>query len=185
MRPVAQPLGALTERYRSSTRRVDFNGDGREDLLVRSCIYEYPYCDQTAWRQLLGQPGGTLALSYDLDMAFGAELPQPGDFNGDHLTDLVFHCLSVLQWCVAISSGEGGYSMNYGPSGNGYLWYLYLVGDYDGDGFDDLYAMRNSPANWEVIRGSGTGLTGSAVTTGLSTAGGGWTVTDYNGDLQQ
>ena len=159
--PMSQPLGSLSERYATTVHQPDFNGDGREDLLVRVCEDPMPSCIFVGWVQVFGKAGGLLEAAFTAVDATGTERPMPGDFNGDQLTDFAYRCQSAGQWCAAISRGEGGYTLSYGPSTSGYLSYLYLVGDYDGDGFDDLYAARSS-GTWDVIRGSGAGLTTSA-----------------------
>jgi RHS repeat-associated protein len=181
-RPASQLFGSIAEKNRSRVRRADFNGDGLEDLLIRGCEWdgEGGFCLWIGWYQLFSQGSTLVSIAFAASDATSINRPLFGNFNADKLTDFVYSCQYSVQWCAALSNGESGYSLSYGPSSSGYT--LHMVGDYDGDGFDDLYAAKVSTLTWDIIRGSGDGLEYSTTATGLSTAGAAWSVTDHDGD---
>ncbi|HSC07662.1 MAG TPA: FG-GAP-like repeat-containing protein, partial [Steroidobacteraceae bacterium] len=61
-----------------------------------------------------------------------------------------------------------------------------MTGDYDGDGYDDLYVTASSsPWTWHVLRSTGIGITGAgtAINTGITYGNTSvWQVGDFTGD---
>jgi RHS repeat-associated protein len=172
----------------SSVRRPDFNGDGRTDLLVFGCEWEVDelggHCVQSSigWYQLMSEGstfvnrGRLLNAPATLDIRYG-------DFNSDGLTDAAYPVSNCSCWYIGYGHGDGLLWFAVGPSYSGYSTSQTMIGDYDGDGYDDFYASRLSPAQWEVFRGKGTiGISTTPIATGISTAGAAWMQTDANGD---
>lgn len=121
----------------------DFNGDGRDDLLMATgAAYYVSFDGQTAW-QLRGY--GTEQLDELL----------LGDFDGDHRTDLIRNNPSGAG--IQIRFGGEGDWINKRPDVR--LPDL-LAGDFDGDGRDDLIwttgtdwrFSKNGSAAWTVLR---------------------------------
>jgi hypothetical protein len=79
-----------------------------------------------------------------------------GDFNGDGFTDLVGRVQQTGQWFVALSDGKGHFTTALwdGWSPN-IAWADVVVGDFTGDGKDDLAGRDPTTGNWFVDRSSG------------------------------
>ena len=170
----------------SATRQPDFNGDGRDDLVINGCSqfeYDGPYvwCIDNGWYQL-NSNGTTYSTVGNLAYSSDSVPDRYGDFNGDGLTDVVYPAYAPGQWYLGYGQGSGAVSTAAGPSFAGHATYQTMVGDYDGDGYDDLYVTTNSPWQWSVFRGTGTGLSTTPIATGMSGSGLGWMLTDFNGD---
>jgi hypothetical protein len=177
-----QNVGFIKDSGASRVRRPDLNGDGRTDLLVYACEWEHFPIDMCGWSGwfLFLSDGATYEISAALENATYALDVRFGDFNADGLTDLVYPAQSLDVWYLGYGQGGGGVALSSGPSSIGYATYQTLTGDYDGDGYDDLLATRNN--EWDVIRGTGTGLSTTALPTGISGSGIAWMQTDLNGD---
>lgn len=166
----------------SAVRRPDFNGDGRFDLLIYACFWDDELGGCLAsyrWYQLMSNgtaftwEGAIPGAAYNIDVRFG-------DFNADGLTDIVYP--QATTWGVGLGQGSGGFAISSGPSDVGHATYQTLVGDYDGDGYDDLYVTKNSPFQWEIYRSTGTALATTPIATSINGAGLGWMLVDQNGD---
>lgn len=167
----------------SSIRRPDFNGDGRTDLLVYGCVWEPEppgFCVFDRWFQLMSN-GSTYVNEGPLASAALAIDANYADFNGDGLTDIVYPATTGV-WNIGFGQGSGPLSIVAGPNSASYATYQTLTGDYDGDGYDDLYATRNSPWQWEVFLSTGSALTSTASSVGIAGTGLGWMLTDQTGD---
>ena len=169
----------------SSIRRPDFNGDGRTDLLIFGCIWETEppgWCITDRWFQVLSQ-GTTFTNEGPLPSAAFNIQVRYGDFNGDGLTDAIYPATTGV-WNLGFGQGSGGFAIVAGPSSAAHATYQTLTGDYDGDGFDDFYVTKNSPFQWEIFSGTGTGLATTPITPSpaISGSGLGWMLIDQNGD---
>ena len=118
----------------------DFNGDGRDDVLLRH--------DNGTVTNWLGQASGGFfsnhaIAAYVLDTAW--HLAGIGDFNGDGRDDVVLRHDNgaVTDW---LGQANGGFFSNHAaasyslPSG----WHVAGTGDIDGDGRDDLLLRHNN-----------------------------------------
>ena len=171
-----QPTGA------SAIRRPDFNGDDRFDLLIYACFWDDELGGCLAsyrWYQMMSSgtnfswEGAIPNASYNIDVRFG-------DFNADGLTDIVYPQAGT--WGVGLGQGSGGFAMVTGPSTTGHATYQTLVGDYDDDGYDELYVTKNSPFQWDVFRSTGTALSTTPISTGISGTGLGWALVNQDDD---
>ena len=126
--------------------RSDFNGDGRDDLLLRH--------DSGPFTNWLGQEDGGFVGN---DANAWTALPTSwsiagtGDFNGDGRDDLLLRHDSgpFTNW---LGQADGGFA---GNDANAWTalptsWHIEGVGDFNGDGNDDLLLRHDSGAftNW-------------------------------------
>jgi hypothetical protein len=125
----------------------DYDGDGTVDLAV--------------WKPA-GSPGDTsrgwrikpssIRTTVQLQLGAPGDIPVPGDFNGDHLTDPAVWRPGNGTWFIIDEFGNTT-SHQFGLSGD-----IPAPGDYDGDGKTDLAIWRPSNGYWH-IRYSSDGLT--------------------------
>ena len=126
----------------------DFNGDGMDDVasFVRSSV-NGP--GQGTVRVSLNQGGGKFATAkvWQDWFCLGNEIPKVGDFNGDGLDDIVSFVPGTGKVWVALNVGG-----SFGASAEWYLPAGFLeaatdlpdVGDFDGDGRDDIVRFSRS-----------------------------------------
>jgi RHS repeat-associated protein len=162
---------------------ADFNGDGREDLWVRTfdgfedqetgtCIYN------RRWRALVATDTGYQS-SWDMISLFGSmpcTVPAPDaalypvilDLNGDGLADIAYtdtsSGLDVVRSRLAV--GDGTFSAEDTQLGAAASTLDAVPMDYDGDGLTDL--IVDVSGTWKVALSDGSNLTWPAVTMGMA-----------------
>jgi Ca2+-binding RTX toxin-like protein len=124
----------------------DFNGDGRDDFLLRN---------DAGWAtNWLGNgSGGFTNNGANASLFFGPEwkVVGTGDFNGDGFSDILLRNNEgwVTNW---LGTANGGF-VNNGANASFSIppdWQIDSIGDYNGDGADDIL-LRNSSGwltNW-------------------------------------
>lgn len=130
-------------RYQSG----DFNGDGRTDLVH--------FVSSTHVNIWLSNGDGTFGVVIGSIPWAGYNLSannynyKLGDFNGDGLTDMIHFCSPTYAY-VWLSKGDGTFEVKSRfPSTDGYgvgepnQTYNYQLGDFNGDGKDDLIHFAN------------------------------------------
>ncbi|MET7276931.1 DUF2961 domain-containing protein [Kribbella sp. NPDC005582] len=160
----------------------DFNGDGRDDIVTftRGATAD-------VWVSLSNGVDGFLpATKWHDHFAVGDEVPMVGDFNGDGKDDIV--TFNRGGHAVYVSLSDGGRFVQ-----DGWLWHgtfglpgeLLDVGDFDGDGRDDIVTFtRGTAASVYVALSDGKSFLGSGwkwhghFAVGTETP----DVGDYNGD---
>ena len=161
----------------------DFNGDGRDDIVT---FTRGPAADVFVALSTGSSFAGTGVKWHDY-FAAGSETPLVGDFNGDGRDDIAtFTKGPAADVYVALSTGTSF-------AGTGVKWHDYfaagaetpLVGDFNGDGRDDVATFtRGAAADVYVALSTGTSFAGTGVKWHDYFAAGSETpaVGDFNGD---
>ncbi len=161
-----QPLTALWGNNSipaSAVRHMDFNGDGREDVIVMYREAAPLMVPRVA--QLVSQ-GGVFALG---DIQTNWELGAlPVAWNDDACTDLVAGSTVRVAGC----HNTHAQTLTFGVAAN-------LAMDWDGDGRTDV--LGNSGGTFQLFRSTGDGVAAPA-STGIAAGAGSWQVFDPNGD---
>ena len=159
----------------------DFNGDGMQDLAVVNSA-------SNNVTVLLGNGGAgfTQAAGSPFTMGNNPRYVVVGDFNGDGIEDLAATDLAFgNNVTVALGNGSGGFTVTAGsPYAVGALPFSMVVGDFNGDGIQDLVTANNASNNLTVLLGNGSGgftpATGSPFAVGSAPIA--LAVGDFNGD---
>ncbi len=159
----------------------DFNGDGKDDIFRYIPGLSEP--DMFLSTGSAFQAAGRWTTALYGDAANGWYV---GDFNGDGKDDIFRYLAGSAGADVFLSTGtsfqrSGVWTTDgYGSARDG--WY---VGDFNGDGKDDIFRyMPGSGVGAEVYLSTGTSFQRSGVwtTLGYGNAANGWYVGDFNGD---
>jgi hypothetical protein len=163
----------------TSILQGDVNGDGLVDVIGRTHLGQW-------WATLNqgdGTGGGNLFLGYwKADMGFSDVVC--GDFNGDGRDDVAGRTPSG-QWWVGLSKPDslGFTNLRFARWNSALAWGNVLVGDYNGDGRDDIAGLSETGI-WQGILGNDDG-SGEAVALGVwnpSLGFGDIRTGDFNGD---
>ncbi len=139
----------------------DFNGDGRDDVAYSRVI------DANTVRWNVAKSNGT---SFGASKTWKADLGNQnseyyiGDFNGDGRDEIAYSQTSgnTVNWKVALSTGrsfkyKGTWISDMGNSGD-----TFYIGDFTGNGMDDIAYMRpvtQTALSWRVGSSSGRSFT--------------------------
>ena len=142
--PPAVPPPALVGTL---PRRMDFNADGRDDLL---------WTGGDRYRTWLMQGAGAPVESADLLKDPLGVVRLAGDVNGDGTTDLIFRYPDGRHDLSTFSGGTQAGFMTLMPGGSG--WEMVAVADFDADGAQDPLWRHSSGLYgvWLDCCGSGT-----------------------------
>lgn len=178
--PYPVPSGQNGNSY--SIAVGDFNVDGHPDIAVASV-----YSDNVTI--LLGNGDGTFTEDARSPFSVGVQTAaQPffvtvGDFNRDGIPDLATANAANLSVSVLLGDGTGAFTPASGsPFGVGNTPESIAVGDFNGDGVQDLAVANVNSNNVSVLLGNGSGgfTSGGAIAVGshpFSVVTG-----DFNGD---
>ncbi|MBK7934610.1 MAG: VCBS repeat-containing protein [Acidobacteria bacterium] len=161
----------------------DFDGDGDQDLAVANAGPS-----TVSIRLGDGSGGFTLPAVPEITVGNTPRSVAVGDFNGDGNQDLVTANQGSNNVSIRLGNGSGGFAPPAVPEVSvGSSPILIAVGDFNGDGNQDLAAANSNSANVSIRLGNGSGgFTSPAVpqvtvgTQPLSVA-----VGDFNGDGRQ
>ena len=185
----ASPATGSTPR---SVAVGDFNGDGRQDLATANA-------NASSLSVLLGNGTGSVGDGTFTAAASPATGSSPvsvavGDFNGDGRQDLAAgsvgaSSLSVLLGNGTGSIGDGTFTAAASPAIGGNPRSV-AVGDFNGDGRQDLVTANVSTSSVSVLLGNGTGSIGDGTFTAAASPRTGFSpfsvaVGDFNGDGRQ
>ncbi|MGV9212106.1 FG-GAP repeat domain-containing protein [Micromonospora sp. RB23] len=155
-------FGAFTGSYKipanawkwNSFRTIvgDYNGDGRDDLAAMYFQFDGSITMHTALANTSGGFGaftGSLTVPASAKWQWDAIRLTTGDFNGDGRDDagmLYGYKDSSIELFTSLSTSSGGFGTftgSYTIPANSWRWNSFrtIVGDYNGDGRDDLAAM--------------------------------------------
>ena len=160
----------------------DFNGDNRDDILWRSSA-----TGQIAdW--LGTTSGGFAGNGANSASAIAAEwqVAGVGDFNGDHRDDILWRNSTTGQIADWLGTASGGFTGNGANSASAIStdWHVAGVGDFNGDGRDDILWRNDDGRIADWLGTASGGFTGNGANS-ASTASADWQVAaigDYNGD---
>ena len=163
----------------------DFNGDGKQDLVVANNASSSPH---GVWI-LLGDGAGNFSPATFFNTGYAVYVAL-GDFNSDGKQDLaVVNNQGTGGSFVAVLLGDGaggfGAATNFGV---GFQAQSVAVGDFNGDGKQDLAVVNegnNGNSNVSVLLGDGTGNFSSAGTFDAGYVSRSVAVGDFNGDGKQ
>lgn len=142
---------------RPLTKAGDFNGDGRDDIGI------FRPADTARWYIAMSTYNGTFVENADFRFPWGTQGDQPlvGDFNGDHRDDIGIYRpgQSGSRWYVAVSTGGRFTSRSEFTRVWGMGSDQPLVGDFTGDGRDDIAVFRNGDTSrWYVAKSTTSGF---------------------------
>jgi hypothetical protein len=158
----------------------DFNGDGIQDLAIANS-------GSSNLTVLLGNGSGGFAAATGSPFAVGAHADSVavGDFNGDGIQDLAVANGLDNSATVLLGNGSGGFATASGsPFAAGTYPLSVAVGDFNGDGIQDLAVASQSSGNVTVLLGNGSGGFAPAPGSPFAVQGnpGSVAVGDFNGD---
>ena len=158
----------------------DFNGDSREDVLLRH--------DNGTVTDWLGQANGSFVSNHTIanySLPAGWGVAGTGDFNGDGLEDVLLRHTSgtITEW---LGQANGGFFSNHAISTYDLdpIWDVAGIGDFNGDGRDDVLLMHSngSVTNWLGQANGSFFSNHAAASYALPSGWGVETVGDFNGD---
>ena len=141
----------------------NFASEGRQDLVVADSVCSPPPC-QGSVSVLLVNFDGTFQAPVSYPTGDGPWAVAVGDFNGDGAQDLAvlnlrdFYGLSVL-----LGNGDGTFQSAHNYSGVGSNPRSVAVGDFNGDGNQDLAIAAETSQAVTVMLGNGDGTFGDPV----------------------
>ena len=155
----------------------DFNGDGKDDVLLRHTDGRWRYYPMDGRRVLAGS--GAASLTRDLAW----QVAGIGDFNGDGKDDVLLRKTDGRWYFYpmdgrTVLDGRGTVRLTWDLA-----WQVAGIADFDGDGTDDVL-LRHEDGRWHYYRMNGrrslSGSGGASLTTDLA-----WQVAgvgDFDGD---
>ena len=148
--------GDSGQQVKSQVMMGDFNGDGRPDLVRSDGSGMWTVCLSTGSNFDCQNWAGPAVVTRDAIM---------GDFNGDGLTDIAVypHVDGPGNWNVCLSTGSGFNCSTwpgYGATNwvNGGVVSGALVGDFDGDGRDDIALSGYNSGSELLCKSTGSGF---------------------------
>ncbi len=161
----------------------DYNGDGKQDLAVANLSSN----DVTI---LLGNGSGGFipAAGSPISVGSGPGSVVVGDFNGDGRKDLAVASQFTADVRILLGNGSGGFSLAVGSpilAGSGPI--SLALGDFNGDGKEDVAAANISSSNVTILLGNGSGSLSQATDSPISVGSGPIFIAagDFNSDGKQ
>ena len=156
----------------------DFTGDGRDD------VASYHPSNGSWWVSRSTGSGFSTARWGTYSTRTGWATHLVGDFCGNGRDDIASYHPSNGTWWVSCSTGSGFAAPGlWATFSTRTGWATHIVGDFTGDGRDDIVSYHPSNGSWWVSRSTGSGLSTSRWATFSTRTG--WAthmVGDFNGD---
>ena len=134
----------------------DFNGDGIQDLATANPA-------GNSITILLGNGSGGFTVLNGFPAGTNPASLAVGDFNGDGIQDLAAANSNSNNITILLGNGSGGFTAASGsPVAAGTLPLSVIVGDFNGDGLQDLAVANSNSNNVTVLLGNGSGGFSSA-----------------------
>ncbi len=131
----------------------DFNGDGKQDFAAGN-----ETTDNVSIRLGDGSGGFTSPTTPEVQVADGPESVAIGDFNGDSIQDFAAANLNSNNISIRLGDGSGEFTSPATPevtAGSGPA--SVAIGDFNGDGMQDLAAANIFSNNVSIRFGNGSG----------------------------
>ena len=173
------PTNFTAGDYPRSVAVGDFNGDGKQDLAVANI-------DSDNVSILLGDGTGNFGAPRNFGADFMPDSIAIGDFNGDGKQDLAAANQSSHNVSILLGDGAGDFS---GPRNFGYLGLFgpdsIAIGDFNGDGKQDLAVANAYSDNVSILLGDGAGNFSAPTNFAAGSYPTSVVVGDFNGDGKQ
>jgi hypothetical protein len=126
-----------------TTQVGDFNGDGKDDIVMFSSGGGWWVCRSTG-------AGFVAEVWMRFPVVSGWSTHRVGDFNGDGRSDLANFYAPTAEWRISLSSGTELRNGKWAtlPARTG--WSTPLVGDFNGDGLTDIANYHAPSGAWWV-----------------------------------
>jgi subtilisin family serine protease len=158
---------AVDQGLRYAVRPFDLDGDGRTDFALYRP--DSNGAGQGTW-YILNTNGGTNAQQL---FGLSTDLPVPGDYNGDGVSEIAVFRGSEGAWYISQGSAQSFSRVQWGMNGD-----VPVPADYDGDGRTDIAVWRPASGTWYILQTSD----GALHSTQFGTNGDKVVPGDYDGD---
>jgi FG-GAP-like repeat/HYDIN/CFA65/VesB-like, Ig-like domain len=157
---------------------ADFNGDGKEDLIVTNTDY---YGDDWEAQVMISKGDGTFEKGAALADTFYPTHPAVGDLNGDGKLDIALPALDEIEGLpityIFLGNGDGTFPTPASYAGNNFYGYTAALGDFNGDGKLDIATDAV-----QVLLNNGDGTFTNDASVNVRGWSGGVVTGDFNGD---
>jgi hypothetical protein len=144
----------------ADVRLADLTGSGREDIIGRVPSTGQWWAGISTGTQFRTSPWSQTGTSWN--PAFTYVDVHVGDFNGDGKADIVGRAVQTGQWFVSVSGTSGFTStspwVTWDPTRT---WVDVQVGDFNGDGRDDIVGRDAATGQWRVNLSTGSAFASS------------------------
>jgi hypothetical protein len=140
-------INAVLDARGEPVRLMDFNGDGRADMLLYAAA-------SGRWAGVFNDATGISARAGSWGPAWQVVA---ANLNGDSRTDLIFYKRDTSEWIQALTTGDGSFSVTRGTLPGGSPHMRLSIGDFDGDHRDDVLLYDPDSGAWTVGLNDGYG----------------------------